>query len=161
MSSSQPKPTETSSQSQPTGNNPSDQPDERSAEMLCLVNKIRSEVSKKPLKLDSRLMKSSQKHSEDQAEHKKMSHDGTKVKFFFDRIKNEGFRAYTGAENVAWNQKNVEKVVQAWKKSEGHYKNIIGEFECFGWGEKDLYWTQNFAAGEKCDDDYVIDCSRY
>ncbi|KAI9296433.1 hypothetical protein K502DRAFT_283131, partial [Neoconidiobolus thromboides FSU 785] len=113
--------------------------------MLCQVNAIRAQVGKKPLQMDSRLMNAAQLHSEDQATHKQMTHTGTKIANFFDRIEAAGFQCSGASENVAWNQQDVTAVVQAWKNSPGHYQNMIGDYNCFGWGEQDLYWTQDFA----------------
>ncbi|KAI9295068.1 transmembrane protein, partial [Neoconidiobolus thromboides FSU 785] len=120
--------------------------DERSIEMLCRVNALRAEVGKKPYKFDKRLIDAAQKHSEDQAAQKQMSHTGSKIPYFLDRIKAAGYPAKDGSENVAWNQRTVAWVVDSWRKSSGHYRAIIGDYECFGWGEKNFYWTQTFGS---------------
>ncbi|KAI9291993.1 hypothetical protein K502DRAFT_296058 [Neoconidiobolus thromboides FSU 785] len=129
--------------------------------MLCRVNTLRKKVGKKPVKVDLRLMQSSQKHSEDQARNRQMSHDGIKTKFFGDQIRAEGYRALAASENVAFNQRSIVYVMNSWRKSLGHYINIIEDFECLGWGEKDFYWTQNFASGSECTEATLPNCKVY
>ncbi|KAJ2329258.1 hypothetical protein GGH92_009726 [Coemansia sp. RSA 2673] len=48
------------------------------------------------------------------------------------------------AENIAWNQQNVDEVMQAWINSPGHYANMIGDYTSVGFGVTNLYWTQDF-----------------
>lgn len=130
-------------------------------EMLCRVNSLRSKGGLKPLKLDSRLMNAAQKHSVDQNRNKRMSHTGSVIASFSDRIKTEGYSWMGAAENIAWNQKDTQAVMDAWHKSSGHYKNIMGDYECFGWGESNLYWTQNFAKGSACTQSVAPNCPAY
>ncbi|KAI9296583.1 hypothetical protein K502DRAFT_340879 [Neoconidiobolus thromboides FSU 785] len=94
-----PKPNNPPTNNKPKPNNPptnNNKPsgngglNERDVEMLCRVNAIRKKHGKKPLKMDDKLNRAAQKHSQDQFNHKKMTHEGTKVKSFWDRIKNEG-----------------------------------------------------------------------
>ncbi|KAI9292430.1 hypothetical protein K502DRAFT_284071, partial [Neoconidiobolus thromboides FSU 785] len=118
-------------------------------EMICRVNKLRSDNGKELLLVDNRLMIAAQKHSEAQESNKKMSHKGftKETEEFGDRFKLEGY-AFTGAaENVAVGQKSVKAVMKSWEDSPGHRNNILGNYECFGYGKKKDYWTQAFASG--------------
>ncbi|KAI9296584.1 hypothetical protein K502DRAFT_289329 [Neoconidiobolus thromboides FSU 785] len=129
--------------------------------MLCRVNAIRAKHGKKALKMDDKLNRAARRHSQDQLDHKKMTHEGTKVKSFWDRIKNEGYKLMGGSENCAAGQGSIAQVVSDWEQSSGHFRNIVSDAECMGWGEAGNYWTQEFAKGTPCTYQTVPDCSKY
>ncbi|ORX80332.1 PR-1-like protein [Anaeromyces robustus] len=117
-------------------------------QMICMVNKERGKRGVPYLAYSSVLANAAQNHSKYQASKKKMTHDesgatSTPMK----RIKKAGFKNIRAcAENVAYNQKSIEKVMKAWMGSSGHRKNILNkEYTHFGAGMKNRYWTQNFA----------------
>ncbi|KAL6590645.1 PR-1-like protein [Neocallimastix californiae] len=118
--------------------------------MICLVNKERAKKNVPYLAYSSQLANAALKHSKYQASKKKMTHDesgsySTPMK----RIKKAGFNPKACAENVAYNQKTIEKVMESWMNSSGHKKNILNKsYTHFGAGMKDRYWTQNFATSK-------------
>ena len=75
-----------------------------------------------------------------------MGHVGSDGRRVADRLSDAGFTWRGVAENVAWNQRSVEQVVNAWKGSTGHCKNIMNpDYEYMGFAVEDWYWTQVFA----------------
>ncbi|KAI9296434.1 hypothetical protein K502DRAFT_289545 [Neoconidiobolus thromboides FSU 785] len=131
--------------------------------MICRVNAVRAKAGKKPLYVDNCLMKSAHDHSQEQAKNKKMTHSGFdgKTKELGGRLTLSGYTWNSCAENIAWNQQTIKQVVDDWTKSKGHYANMIGDYDCFGWGEVDKYWTQNFASGKKCTSTTLPQCNGY
>ncbi|KAJ2398344.1 hypothetical protein GGI05_000152 [Coemansia sp. RSA 2603] len=120
------------------------QQDDWRQEMLTLLNNLRAKVGKKALVLNSNMNKLAQDHSDYQASIKTMTHNDTKP--LGDRVKAYGIRWGGIAENVVYNTKTVSQAIQAWANSPGHYRNMIGDYEIVGFGETNLYWTQNFAS---------------
>ncbi|MEM1256346.1 MAG: CAP domain-containing protein [Cyanobacteria bacterium P01_H01_bin.21] len=118
--------------------------------VLRFANYLRQRRGKHPLRLDSRLTKAAQVHSEDMARHKTISHIGSDGSSFGIRIRRTGYRYRTAAENVAIGQKSSREVVKAWMQSPGHRRNILSsKYTEIGIGivyaPKGPYWTQVFA----------------
>ncbi|MFD6564935.1 CAP domain-containing protein [Micromonospora profundi] len=119
-------------------------------EVVDLVNAERAKAGCKALSIDDKLMTAAQRHSQDQADHKNMSHtgsDGSNPGVRLDRV---GYAWRTYGENVAWNQQSPASVMNAWMNSTGHRKNILNcAFTEIGVGiasSNGPYWTQVFAA---------------
>jgi uncharacterized protein YkwD len=59
-------------------------------------------------------------------------------------------RFYTAGENIAWNQRTPEQVVNDWMNSSGHRENIMNRnFNYIGFGvtaneQGELYWCTVF-----------------
>ncbi|MFT7121409.1 MAG: hypothetical protein ACJAZ9_001587 [Neolewinella sp.] len=129
--------------------------DAKALEALNLVNDLRAsgctcgdEVfpPAPPLKLHATLQSVAEFHSADQANRQIMGHVGSDGRRVADRLSDAGFTWRGVAENVAWNQRSVEQVVNAWKGSTGHCKNIMNPgYEYMGFAVEDWYWTQVFA----------------
>ena len=89
------------------------------------------------------------KHSEDMAKGKVgFGHGGFNKRFDLARKKVQGVTTF--AENVAYGVETGKEVVDMWKKSSGHRKNMLGHFKYIGIGTaKDrngrIYYTQVFA----------------
>ncbi|MFM9266128.1 CAP domain-containing protein [Tychonema sp. BBK16] len=112
------------------------------------INKYR--VSKKlpPLSVDPRISQIARIHSENMASGKvKFSHDG-----FEGRAKAITVPYQSFAENVAYNMgfsDPVRNAVDGWIKSDGHRKNMEGQFNLTGIGiaknaKGEYYFTQLF-----------------
>ncbi|KAJ2781255.1 hypothetical protein GGI15_003271 [Coemansia interrupta] len=114
-------------------------------QMLQQVNAIRASVGKPALTLDSRMNTMAQDHSNYQASISQMTHSDS-AGGLGDRCSDVGVSWRGVAENVAWNYKDVTAVVEGWKNSPGHYANMIGDYTICGFGQTDLYWTQDFAS---------------
>ncbi|WP_431728977.1 CAP domain-containing protein [Verrucosispora sp. TAA-831] len=129
---------------------PSAGTDSQAAEVVRLVNVERAEAGCGALSIDDKLMTAAQRHSQDQADTRNMSHTGSDGSNPGDRIDRVGYTWRTYGENVAWNQRTPAAVMDAWMNSDGHRANILNcAFTEIGVGVADgngLYWTQVFAA---------------
>ncbi|MEU5903082.1 CAP domain-containing protein [Micromonospora sp. NPDC047527] len=119
--------------------------------VLELVNARRSEAGCAPVQSDPELTTAAMRHSQDQADHRNMSHTGSDGSDVGQRLDRAGYVWRTYGENVAYNQPTPEAVMDAWMNSPGHRANILNcAFTEIGIGRADNgdgpYWTQNFAA---------------
>jgi len=129
--------------------------DATAAEALSLINQQRAAgctcgtTSMPPvaaLRLNDQLRTAAQVHANDMAIMGKMQHRGSDGSNVSARVSRAGFDWTAVAENIAWNQRSVEAVVNAWINSEGHCKNLMNErYRFMGFGETDFYWAQVFA----------------
>lgn len=121
-------------------------------EMLTYVNNYRSEVSVSPLSIDSDLNLAATIRAVEMAYSNKFSHtrpDGSKCFSVLDDLNINSY--YSWGENIAYGQRTVAAVSQAWKNSDGHYKNMINSnFKKVGFGKFTLngytYWVQMFVS---------------
>ncbi|WP_419998074.1 sigma-70 family RNA polymerase sigma factor [Streptomyces boninensis] len=115
-------------------------------QVLTIVNKERAGAGCRPLKLDSRLSRAAQLHSEDMSANNYFDHTSRDGRTFSDRAKAQGYQT-PGAENIARGQSSPADVMSAWMNSEGHRANILNcDLTTMGLGlvEKDHTWTQMF-----------------
>ncbi|MEC4984973.1 MAG: CAP domain-containing protein [Oscillatoria sp. PMC 1068.18] len=114
------------------------------------VNEYRQSKGLSALELDPRISEQSRLHSEAMAQGKvPFSHQG-----FEGRVKavEKAIPYRAAAENVAYNQgyqDPVTQAVQGWIKSDGHRKNMEGDFDVSGIGvaknaQGEYYFTQVF-----------------
>ncbi|MEH1102441.1 CAP domain-containing protein [Micromonospora sp. CPCC 205561] len=119
-------------------------------EVVNLVNAERAKAGCGALSVDDKLTTAAQRHSQDQADHRKMSHTGSDGSDVGDRLDRVGYSWRTYGENVAWNQQTPAAVMDAWMNSSGHRANILNcAFTEIGVGvasSNGPYWTQVFAA---------------
>ena len=116
-------------------------------DMLDQVNKLRDDHNLGPLCLSPKLTKASQLHSEDMSAHKKMTHVGTVIANFGDRIKAQDMAPGAARENIAAGQPSVTRVMTSWINSPGHLANLLSvNSVVFGCGKENYYWTQNFSS---------------
>lgn len=116
------------------------------AQVVALTNARRAAAGCKPLRVDPRLNRSAQRHSEDMAGQKFFSHDDPDGNGFADRERAAGYQA-TGGENIARGYPSAAQVMKIWMNSPPHRENILRcEFTTIGVGyvAKGAYWTQNF-----------------
>lgn len=106
-------------------------------------------------------------HSNDMAEQQDMEHKGSGMESDWtgiaygkqsssqERMENNGYQNWTHiGENVAYGQKDLSTVMDAWMKSDGHCKNIMNpNFSEIGMAfvedtgtASQKYWTQNFGS---------------
>ncbi|MGC4771161.1 CAP domain-containing protein [Micromonospora sp. DT44] len=123
---------------------------DQAREVVDLVNAERAKAGCKALSIDDKLMTAAQRHSQDQADHSKMTHTGSDGSDTGVRLDRVGYAWRTYGENVAWNQKTPAAVMDAWMNSSGHRANILNcAFTEIGVGiasSDGPYWTQVFAA---------------
>lgn len=135
-------------------------------EVIRLTNQVRSKGwncqqqrytgrSLAPLRLHPQLKRAAVAHSMTLAIQNKFDHisglDGSTPQ---QRIQATGWKPMSDAENIASGQATPAEVVQAWLKSPGHCKNIMGDFQFIGVsfidrkGSEGPYWTQLFSGPE-------------
>lgn len=118
------------------------------AQIVALVNAERTKAGCRALTVDDKLTTAAQRHSEDQAAHRKMSHTGSDGSDAGDRLARVGYSWRAYGENVAWNQPTPAAVMDAWMNSSGHRANILNcTFTEIGVGvarSDGPYWTQVF-----------------
>ncbi|MEV0152147.1 CAP domain-containing protein [Micromonospora sp. NPDC050686] len=116
--------------------------------VVDLVNQERAKAGCQALSVDGKLTQAAQAHSQDQADHRKMSHDGSDGSDAGARLDRVGYAWRAYGENVAWNQQSPEAVMDAWMNSPGHRANILNcGFTEIGVGvarSNGPYWTQDF-----------------
>jgi uncharacterized protein YkwD len=118
-------------------------------EVVDLVNSERAKVGCSPVKVNAKLTKAAQDHSEDMAEHSNMSHTGSDGSQPGDRIERAGYSWSTYGENVAYGYDSAKSVMEGWMNSSGHKANILNcDFKEIGVGlaTDGNYWTQDFGA---------------
>lgn len=120
-------------------------------EVLTLVNEIRAEAGVQPLTLDTTLCQAATMRSLEMNYSQQFSHTRPSGETCFSVFGTYGVGYRTAGENIAAGQRTPESVVNAWKNSEGHYKNMINaNFNKLGVGMSDMqmgygiYWTQLF-----------------
>jgi uncharacterized protein YkwD len=117
------------------------------AQVVTLTNAQRAKAGCKPLKVDSRLNLSAQRHSADMARRNYFEHEDPEGHDFADREKAAGFVGSSGGENIAMGQTSATEVMNDWMNSPGHRRNILDcSFTLIGVGyvADGHYWTQNF-----------------
>lgn len=116
--------------------------------ILVHINQYRQQHGLSQLKMDSRISREARKHSLDMARHAMpFGHQyfNKRIAQLHKEIKNSN----AGAENVAFNYKSAQDVVNNWVKSPGHKQNIEGNYNLTGIGiardtNGKIYFTQIF-----------------
>ena len=118
-------------------------------QIIDLTNSVRQKKGLTTLDYNKKATVSSRKHSEDMRDRNFFDHINKNNETPFDRMKKEGI-IYTGAgENIAAGQTSAIYAHEAWMNSEGHRKNILGDYKYIGVGVEfggyySTYYTQNF-----------------
>jgi uncharacterized protein YkwD len=114
-------------------------------QILKLTNDHRAQYRLKPLRLNCRLLAAAQRHTFDMVKMGKMTHAGSDGSKIGQRVKRVGYDYRSVAENVAWGQDTVQRVVHSWMNSPGHRQNILNpNYTEMGIGYSQKYWTQVF-----------------
>ncbi len=116
-------------------------------EILGLLNAYRKKNNKSPLKWNQICAHYAEKHSQNMADIRKLSHDGINDRL--NSIKNLVKGYQVGSENVAYSHPGEFNPVEAWSKSSGHNKNMLGLYTDCGIGyvknaNNDHYYTAIF-----------------
>jgi len=90
-----------------------------------LINAYRREKGLKPVKLNSELTAAAKNHAKDLAKWDRISHYGSDGSNPWDRVKRSGYNARLAAENVGTGQATIDEVMNGWKESPGHNKNLL------------------------------------
>lgn len=118
-------------------------------EIIDLVNAIRYKYNLNPLSDNKKATISARKHSEDMRNNNYFDHENLNNETPFDRMTKEGINYTSAGENIAAGQTNSIFVVNGWINSDGHRKNILGNYKYIGvgvifGGNYKTYYTQNF-----------------
>ncbi|MBY2477124.1 peptidase [Clostridioides difficile] len=118
-------------------------------EVIDLVNSVRNQRSLNSLRYSEQATLSSRKHSKDMRDNNFFDHINKNDETPFDRMKREGIVYTSAGENIAAGQINAIYAHEAWMNSEGHRKNILGNYNNIGvgvifGGSYKTYYTQNF-----------------
>ncbi|SFP79617.1 Uncharacterized conserved protein YkwD, contains CAP (CSP/antigen 5/PR1) domain [Amycolatopsis arida] len=129
---------------------PSSDPPARSGShadrVVELVNQARSSAGCGSLRVDARLTKAAQGHSDDMSARGYFSHTTPEGVTFAERVRAAGYPR-PGGENIARGARSAEQVMRMWMSSDGHRRNILNcSFRAIGVGVTTAgwYWTQNF-----------------
>jgi uncharacterized protein YkwD len=120
-------------------------------QVIDIVNRERAAGGCGRVTANAKLTRASQLHSEDQAAHNTMSHDGSDGSSPWDRSKRAGYDNAIG-ENVAAGYRTASAVMDGWMNSPGHRNNIMNcGAKAIGVGVArssggTLYWTQMFGS---------------
>ncbi|MFI6760647.1 CAP domain-containing protein [Micromonospora sp. NPDC050417] len=123
--------------------------DSREEQVVEIVNQERAANGCGTVSINTKLAEAARLHSEDQAVHDKMSHEGSDGSSFVDRAREAGY-ANPMSENVAMGYATPAAVMDGWMNSQGHRTNILNcDAKAIGVGiaansAGRLYWTQVF-----------------
>lgn len=94
-------------------------------EALKLINAYRASRGLGKLSINNTLTKTAKAHSRDLAKHDRISHYGSDGSNPWDRVERSGYQPQLAAENVGTGQLTIKEVMQGWKDSPGHNKNLL------------------------------------
>lgn len=113
--------------------------------ILTIVNQEREKKWLNQLTIDFNLNKAAQGHAEYMAKTKNFNHTTKAGLEFHQRIKAAWYQWRTMWENIAYNQRSEQTVMEAWMDSPWHKANILDiDFTKIWIGFQDYYWVQNF-----------------
>ncbi|KAJ1566846.1 hypothetical protein HK405_008181 [Cladochytrium tenue] len=128
--------------------------------MLISVNYYRAAVGSPFVKLDRRLVASSEAHTLDMALTNEFMHDSSDGTFWGDRVASFFPNWMYLSENVGMNSFNESEIMQAWIDSPEHALNLRDDrAQMMGSAYKDGYWTQDFGQASAGDVPFPIDCT--
>lgn len=110
-----------------------------SYQLTCLINDYREEKGLNKLTSDTTLSAVALSHSNWMLTTGNFSHEGINGSRMFDRCATAGIRCL--AENLAYNVKTAQEVLNLWKKNPGHNKNLLGPYSTAGIGISGKYLT--------------------
>ncbi len=89
------------------------------------INAYRAERGLKPLVIEKLLTRAARQHSQDLAKSDRISHRGSDGSDPWGRVRSTGYKPRLAAENVGAGQMSFSEVLQGWKDSPGHNKNLL------------------------------------
>ncbi|KAJ3331782.1 hypothetical protein HDU76_002234 [Blyttiomyces sp. JEL0837] len=117
--------------------------------MLQKLNIYRAYHGLHPLTLDARLVDAADKHSWDMDTAGVLVHDDMigDEDIWYDRVGSFVADWATLAENIGWGTHSEDEMLQIFKNSPEHNRNMLSKTAThFGASKSDLYWTQDFAS---------------
>jgi len=107
-------------------------------------NRERARNGKPPLTADSRLETAAARHNEVMQRQNCFSHQCPGEPGPFDRMTQAGYRWSGAGENIFKGPLDCNAAVAGWMNSEGHRKNIVGNFKHIGCAKLGAYYTCDF-----------------
>lgn len=118
---------------------------ERAAEVVTLVNKIRTDAGLKPLTVHTNLTKLAKTKAVDMNNKNYFSHTSPTYGSPFEMMDAFNITYRYAGENIAKGQRSAKEVVQDWMNSPGHKANILNKnYNLIGVGYYNGYWVQEF-----------------
>lgn len=90
-----------------------------------MINGYRRARGLPPLALEKHLTRAAKRHSRDLAKEDRISHTGSDGSDPWARVKVTGYKPNLAAENVGAGQRSFTEVLQGWKDSPRHDKNLL------------------------------------
>ncbi|MGE3627965.1 MAG: CAP domain-containing protein [Hyphomicrobiales bacterium] len=90
-----------------------------------MINEYRAGKGLGPLMLDERLTVAAKRHAVDMASLDRLDHKGSDGSDPWQRAREAGFRPRVAAENVGAGQRSLAEVMDGWRKSPGHDRNLL------------------------------------
>ncbi|WP_434794633.1 hypothetical protein TPDSL_17200 [Terrisporobacter petrolearius] len=118
-------------------------------QIIDLVNSTRYKYNLNGLYYNEKATICATKHSEDMKDNDFFDHVNLKNKTPFDRMEKEGIDYLSAGENIAAGQTSAIFVHNGLMNSQGHRKNILGNYKYIGvgvvfGGKYKTYYTENF-----------------
>lgn len=118
-------------------------------QIIDLTNSTRYKHNLKKLSYDEKTTICARKHSEDMKNNNFFDHENLKNETPFYRMANEGINYVNAGENISSGQTNAIFVHNGLMNSQGHRKNILGNYKYIGvgvifGGKYKTYYTENF-----------------
>ncbi len=119
---------------------------------LQQINAIRASAGRKPVVRSAKLDAAARAHAIDMVANGFYGHIGSNGSTVADRVSKAGYRWCSVSENIAQGSKydTEGKVIQGWKASPGHHRNIVNpKARAFGMAKHGGLWVQ-VIAGDRC-----------
>ncbi|MEZ5977189.1 MAG: CAP domain-containing protein [Planctomycetota bacterium] len=106
---------------------------ELDAQFTPAINTYRRGLGLELLTIDERLVQAARKHSQHQVDNGYFAHESTDKRKYtpWDRMRIEDYEG-GGAENLAQGRHDGKSVFEAWYRSPGHHRNMVGRHREFG-----------------------------
>lgn len=111
------------------------------------VNAIRAEAGAAAITRSKVLDQAAKVHANDMATNNFFGHTGSSGSTVATRVKAAGYKWCTVSENVGKGYRSQASAIEAWRKSQGHYHNMVNrKSREFGMARTGNYWVMVLAA---------------
>lgn len=91
----------------------------------AMLNRMRAEQGRRAVTPAPRLQRAAETHAAAMAQSGSFSHTGPDGRSVGGRVRAQGYRFCFVAENIAWGQRGLGRVMTAWAESPGHARNMF------------------------------------
>lgn len=127
--------------------------------LLGKVNALRAEKGVPPLTMCASLTTAAQQYSRQSALGNHTGHDGPDGSHPYSRAIDAGYRSFSVGENLGYGYPTLDRVLQGWVESPGHYRNLMDtDYTHIGLGyffssnlRYGSFWTMKLGYGGVCD----------